>query len=244
MRSWPYLRFELVRVLRNRRFLVFSLGFPLVLYVLIAAPNRGEDDLGGTGLSAPLYYMVGLAAFGSMNAVMGSGARISWERSLGWTRQLRLTPLPTRTYFRSKLVVAYLTALLALAVLFTAGVALGVSLPASDWAEMTALMLVGLLPFAAIGIVIGHLVAPDSIGPALGGTTALLGLLGGVWFPVGDGALGTIAKALPSYWLVQASHVALGGAAWGALGWAVVAAWTAGATAVALWSYRRDQARV
>ncbi len=98
--------------------------------------------------------------------------------------------------------------------------------------------------FALFFFVIGHLVAPDSIGPALGGTTALLGLLGGVWFPVGDGALGTIAKALPSYWLVQASHVALGGAAWGALGWAVVAAWTAGATAVALWSYRRDQARV
>ena len=54
-----YIRFELLRTFRNRRFFVFSLGFPLVLYFLIAAPNRNEDNLGGSGLSAPLYFMVG-----------------------------------------------------------------------------------------------------------------------------------------------------------------------------------------
>ena len=53
----------------------------------------------------------------------------------------------------------------------------------------------------------GHLLTTDSIGPAMGGTTALLSLLGGVWFPVNSGALHDIAEALPSYWLVQASHV-------------------------------------
>jgi ABC-2 type transport system permease protein len=35
-----YIRYELVRMLRNRRFFVLSLGFPLVLYYVIAAPNR------------------------------------------------------------------------------------------------------------------------------------------------------------------------------------------------------------
>ena len=59
-----YLRFELLRTFRNRRFFFLSLGFPLVLYFLIAGPNRNEHDLGDTGLSAPLYFMVGLAAFG------------------------------------------------------------------------------------------------------------------------------------------------------------------------------------
>jgi ABC-2 type transport system permease protein len=38
--------------------------------------------------------MVGLAAFGTMGAVLSSGARIAAERSTGWNRQLRLTPLP------------------------------------------------------------------------------------------------------------------------------------------------------
>src|SRR5262249_26594376 len=59
-----YLKYELLRTVRNRRFFFFSLAFPLVLYFLIAGPNRNESDIGGSGLSAPLYFMVSLAAFG------------------------------------------------------------------------------------------------------------------------------------------------------------------------------------
>jgi ABC-2 type transport system permease protein len=54
-----YTRYELLRTFRNRRFVVFAFGFPLVLYFAIAAPNRHETDLGNTGISAPLYFMVG-----------------------------------------------------------------------------------------------------------------------------------------------------------------------------------------
>ena len=92
MSTVEYGRYELLRTFRNRRFYIFSFGFPLVLYYAIAGPNRNVASLGGTGISAPLYFMVGLAAFGTMNAVLGSGARIAAERSVGWNRQLRLTP--------------------------------------------------------------------------------------------------------------------------------------------------------
>ena len=100
MSSATYTRYELLRTFRSRRFFVFSLGFPLVLYYLIAGPNHDVTDLGGTGISAPLYFMVGLTAFGTMNAMLSSGARIAGERAAGWNRQLRITPLPTRAYFR------------------------------------------------------------------------------------------------------------------------------------------------
>ena len=83
MRSSTYTRIELVRNLRNRRFLLFSLGFPLVLYFLIATPNRHEESLGGSGISAPLYFMVSLAAFGTMNAVVGTCVRIGCAFSQG-----------------------------------------------------------------------------------------------------------------------------------------------------------------
>jgi ABC-2 type transport system permease protein len=243
MRPAIYARYELLRTFRNRRFLLFSLGFPLVLFFVIAAPNRHVQDLGGSGIPAALYFMVSLAALGAMNAVTGTGARISVERTVGWTRQLRLTPLSSRAYFASKLAVAYSTALLTIGVLYAAGTSLGVSLSATSWLEMTALLLVGLLPFAALGVVIGHLVGADAIGPAMGGITALLGLLGGVWFPVGSGALGTIAHALPSYWLVQASRAAIGGHSWGVTGWLVVAGWTLALGLLAAYAYRRDTAR-
>ena len=39
MSTLVYTRFELLRTFRNRRFFVFSLGFPLVLYYVIAGPE-------------------------------------------------------------------------------------------------------------------------------------------------------------------------------------------------------------
>jgi len=239
-----YLRYEVLRTLRNRRFFILSLGFPLVLYFLIATPNRSESDLAHTGLSAPLYFMVGLAAFGAMNAMLSSGARIAGERAVGWNRQLRITPLSVRSYFRAKVVTGYMMAGLTLVGLYLAGVTLGVSLTGSEWARMTALILVGLLPFAALGIVLGHLLTPDSIGPAMGGLTALFAILGGTWFPITNGVMKTVGESLPSYWLVQASHVALGGDGWTSTGWAVVAIWTVGGTLLARWAYRRDTQRI
>ncbi len=239
-----YLQFELLRTFRNRRFFIFSLGFPIVLYYLIAGPNRDETDLAHTGLSAPLYFMVGLTAFGTMNAMLSAGARISGERAVGWNRQLRITPLTTREYFRAKVTTGYAMSCLTLVALYAAGMTLGVTLTGGEWVRMTGLILIGLLPFAALGIVFGHVLTPDSIGPAMGGSTALLSILGGVFFPITNGVMLKIAEALPSYWLVQAGHVGLGGRGWTTTGWIVVAAWTIGATALARWAYRRDTRRV
>jgi ABC-2 type transport system permease protein len=242
--SLGYARYELLRTFRNRRLFIFSLGFPLILYFAIAGPNRHEHSIGGTGIAAPLYFMVGLTAFGTMNAVLGSGARIAAERAVGWNRQLRLTPLSTRTYFRVKVMTAYCMAAVTIALLYAAGVTLGVHLQAGNWVRMTGLILVGLAPFAALGILLGHLLTTDSVGPAIGGTTAVFALLGGVWFPVTSGVMHTIAEALPSYWLVEASHVGLGGQGWGTTGWLVVAAWTVAAAATARRAYARDTQRV
>lgn len=245
MNSFVYTRYELLRTLRNRRFFFLSLGFPLVLYYLIASPNKGVSSLGKTGISAPLYFMVGLAAFGTMSAMLSSGARIASERAVGWNRQLRITPLSTRSYFRAKVLTAYMMALISLCALYLAGASLGVSLSARDWLEMTGLIVVGLVPFAAGGILIGHLLTPDSIGPAMGGGIALLAFLGGTWFPIpAHGFLHDVGQLLPSYWLVQASHVALGGHAWQLKGWVVIAVWTIVLARLAAWAYRRDTGRV
>ena len=131
-----------------------------------------------------------------------------------------------------------------LAALYAAGIILGVSLTGNEWARMTGLILVGLLPFAGLGIVFGHMLTPDSIGPVMGGATALLAVLGGTWFPITGSVMTKIGEALPSYWLVQAGHVALGGKGWTTTGWVVVALWTVGAAAAARWAYRRDTTRV
>src|ERR1700691_4510580 len=225
--SLLYTRYELLRTLRNRRFFLLSLGFPLILFFAIAGPGRHVRDFDGSGISLPLYYMVGMAVFGTMSAMLSCGARIAAERAVGWNRQLRITPLRPRAYFRVKVLTGYMMALISLLALYAAGTSLGVSLTAEEWLKMTGLILVGLVPFAALGIVLGHMLTPDSIGPAMGGGISLLALLGGTWFPVtGHGFLHDLAQLIPSYWLVQASHVAIGGHAWPAKGWIVIIAWT------------------
>ncbi len=239
-----YVRYELLRTFRNRRFFLLSLGFPLVLYFLIAGPNRNVHNFNGTHISVPMYEMIGLASFGTMSAMLSCGARIATERSVGWTRQLRISPLSPRAYFRVKVLTAYMMAVISLLALYVAGTSLGVSLSAGQWLRMTGLILVALVPLAALGIAIGHMLTPDSIGPAIGGGVSLLAFLGGTWFPITGGFLHDVAQFLPSYWLVQASHVALGGHTWSAMGWGVIAAWTVILSLVAVRAYGRDTGRV
>jgi ABC-2 type transport system permease protein len=237
-------RFELLRAFRSTRFFMLSLGFPLALYFLFAVPARNVQDFAGTGLGAPLYYMLGLATFGTIAAMLSSGTRIAGERAAGWTRQLRLTPLPARAYLQSKVVTAYALALLVISLLFLSGAVLGVRLPAAQWLHMTLLLIIGLIPFAALGVLLGHVLTVDSIGPAMGGLTAVLAIISGTWFPLGDGRLHDIAQYLPSYWLVQASRVVVAGEAWPAKAFLVIAMWSVALVALAGYAYRRDTRRL
>ncbi|MGZ4344891.1 MAG: ABC transporter permease, partial [Solirubrobacteraceae bacterium] len=107
MTSATYTRYELLRTVRERRLMFFGFGFPLVLYFIIAVPNRHMQDFAGSGVTAPLYYMVSLASFGTMMSMVSLGGRIAGEREVGWTRQLRITPLSPRAYLRAKVMTGY-----------------------------------------------------------------------------------------------------------------------------------------
>ena len=78
MSSAPYTRFEMLRTFRNVRFMLLSLGFPLVLFFLVAGPNR-DKTLGG--ISFPVYYMIGMIAWGTMAAMLSLTWRVSGTAS-------------------------------------------------------------------------------------------------------------------------------------------------------------------
>lgn len=242
MRSLAYARFELVRTFREGMLLLGAFAFPLVLYFLIALPNRNVHDYEATGVSAPLYYMVSLGSFGTMMAMMSAGIRIAGERSTGWLRQLRIMPLSTAGYLGAKVLTAYVMAALSLVLLYASGLALGVSLSLHAWVEMTLLIAIALLPFAAFGIAVGQHVSIDAIGPISGGTVAVLAVLSGTWYPVTHGFLHDVGQFLPSYWLVQAGRISLHGQGWPVMGWTVVLAWTAILSGIATLAYRGGRA--
>ena len=96
--------------------------------------------------------------------------------------------------------------MVSIAVLYLAGAAFDVRLSAGEWVQMTVLILVGLIPFAVLGILLGHLLTIDSMGPALGGVTSLFALLGGAWGPTADERLAAAARQVPAVVLAGAGR--------------------------------------
>lgn len=237
-----HLRYEILRTLRNPAFAGIVLALPLVLFYAIASAERHKTF---DGTSFPLYFMTAMAAYGAMYAAMAPGARFARDRATGWLRQMRITPLRTRTEFTATVAGAYLLALPALVLLFLAGASLGVRLGATQWLEMAGLLLVGLAPLVVIGFVLGYLLSSDAVAPAFAGVVVLLALLGGAFgFQLAtSGPVFDVMKGLPSHWLVQAGKTALGGGGWPAEAWIVVAVWTVVLIPVAALAYRRSAIR-
>lgn len=242
MTRTTYLRYEVLRNFRNWRFLFLSLAFPLVLYLSVASANRHVTF---NGIAFTVYFMAAMATLGTMASVVSSAAVIAADRSTGWTRQMRITPLTVGTYFSARVLNGYLRAVLTIVLVGLAGTALGVRLSATEWVTVVGLLLVGLIPFAVLGILLGHLLKADSSAVAMGGIVSLFALLGGVYgFQVAkSGPLFQVIKAIPSYWLVQAAKTALRHGGWPAEGWIVIAVWTVLLAALAVFVYQRDTHR-
>jgi ABC-2 type transport system permease protein len=243
MSGLTHIRYEVLRTLRNRVFYAVTLALPLVLFYGVASGQRHATF---DGIAFPLYFMTAMAVYGSMFAAVGPGARIARDRDGGWTRQLRITPLRPRTDLTARVASSYLITVPTLVLLFLAGWSLGVHLRASEWLELTGLILVGLVPFVVMGLALGYFIAVDALTPTLGGVVILFSLFGGVYgFELAkSGPMFDVMKALPSYWLVQAGKTVVGGSAgWPVQAWIVIVVWTAVLVPLAALAYRRSTAR-
>ncbi|WTB88810.1 ABC transporter permease [Streptomyces cellulosae] len=197
------IRLEVLRVLRNRKSVFFSVIYPGVLFLLIAGSADSGTTLGDTGLTLPAYMMVSMASFGALTAVlMGNSERIAKERENGWVRQLRLTPLPGRGYVLAKTAGAAVAALPAIVLVFVvAAVVKDVRLDAWQWLALTGAIWAGSFVFAALGVAIGYAATGDAVRPITMIVYFGLSLLGGLWMPTTTfpGWLQDLAVWLPTH---------------------------------------------
>lgn len=238
-----YLLIELKRSYRNTRYVLFTLGIPVLLFLLIG--SAFDQRVGG--VNGQTWYMVNMGMFGAMGAVLGTGARIAVERDLGWNRQLRLTPLPPLSYVLGKVATSMLIALPALALVDLAGLLSGhVHLSAAQWAEVLALGWISVLPLAVVGVGVGYLARGDSAQAVTGGLVMLLSLFGGLWFPVDASApqwLQAVAHATPTYWVTAITRAPISHNWPAASGWLVLLAWGVVAARVTARRYSADDLR-
>jgi ABC-2 type transport system permease protein len=241
-----YLWLEAKRQWRNREILIFRLGLPLAIYlILIAVQDQPDHPNGSGGLPWATGRMVALAALGAVMSGLASGPSLGEDRASGWLRQLRTTPLRPSTAVAAKIAVAMSFALPAIALVAAAAIIDDVALGWTQWLGVVGLMWLATAPLTALGALIGLALSAEA---AQGATTLafiVLWLLGGIFTPVGNlpGVLATTARALPSYGLVQVGWSAAGGQTLAASAVAVLAAWTVGAGALAALAWRRVLAR-
>jgi len=239
-----FLRIEALRTLRNRMYVLFTIGFPVVFYVVFS--NIGVTDGSIAGTSGNAYSMVSMAAFGAISAAVFIGGRISTERRIGWTRQLRMMAVPGRRYLGVKVLTVLLTAFPCLVLVFLAGALInGVQLSAWRWLAIMVLLLVGVLPFAALGVAIGYLVTGDSAQPLAAGVYMLLSLFGGLWFPADlmPVWMRDVAHTLPTYNFADLGWRVLADQPQSVSGIGILAYWGLLFTILALVLYRKDVAR-
>src|SRR6476659_7159402 len=141
---------ELRRLMHNRRYFIFTVAFPVILYLLIGRQVTAQ----AYGVAFGAYYMISMATFGAFSgALNGNAQRISQEKKEGWIRQLRLTPLPANAYVVTKILVSLATTVPAIVIVLLLGRFYGnVHLPAWQWPVIAVTVWFGSTIFAALAV--------------------------------------------------------------------------------------------
>jgi ABC-2 type transport system permease protein len=237
------LRIELLRMLRNRRTVIFTLVFPAALFFSFGGTRGWDDDAGNGNVAA--YIMVSMALYGAALTAASGGAMVAMERAMGWSRQLRLTPLHPAAYILMKALMALILGGVAIAVVNAAGVVQGKpEMPLHVWVGCALLTLGCTMVFAALGVFVGYLVPGENAMQVLGPGLAIFSFLGNVFIPLDEGsALYRVAEWTPMFGVAEISRWPLtGDLPWTAVVNAV--AWFAIFVAGAAWRMSKDTARV
>lgn len=190
-------RAEISRLRRNRRYLIATLAFPIVLYLLIG--KSAKTTVYGVGFAA--YYMVAMATLGSFSgALTGNAVRIAQERKEGWIRQLQLTPLPANAYVIAKIIAAMALSVPSIVIVLLLGRFYGdVHLGAAwEWFAIGGVIWLGAMSFAALAIAIGYRLQPDQVQPIALLIYFVFLIVGGIFFPL-NGFLQSIGRFTPTY---------------------------------------------
>jgi ABC-2 type transport system permease protein len=226
---------EILRLRRNRRYMITTLLLPIALYLAIGKSSTRAVY----GVDFAAYYMVAMATFGTFSgALTGNAIRISTERKEGWIRQLRLTPLHPQGYVIAKLAASMAITVPSVIILLLLGRFYGgVHLALWEWIAIAVIVWLGAMLFTALAVAIGYRYQPDQVQPIAMLIYFLFLILGGVLFPLG-GFLKNISSYTPTGEAVKISTDVIAGVS--VSGWLIagMVAWLAIFSAMAWASVR------
>ena len=238
-----FLAIEIRRLLRNRRTVVLTLVVPALLFLLLKS-NRPSVAVAGLKLTAATT-MVGIGVYGAMLAATSGGAMVSIERALGWSRQLRVTPLRPAAYVAIKIITAMLLGLASVLVVYAIGAADGVQMTAGTWILTGLLAWATSFVFAAFGLFMGYLLPSENVMQVIGPILSIFSLFGGLFIPVTllPSIMQDVAPFMPTYGVVEIARFPLLGGAFDPTWLVSIVLWTATFATATTVLFRRDTRR-
>jgi ABC-2 type transport system permease protein len=211
----------MLRTARNKRFVFFSVIMPVAFFFLFTS-TMGNVKIGNVDW-AP-YYLMSMTSYGIVGASFTTFAqRISRERTQGWIKLLRITPLPSWSYVFSKVAAqGSINLVIIIAMFVIGGLGKGIHMPAAVWVESGIWIWIGGFSFMALGTLVGTMRNPDAVQVLSLILYMGLSVLGGLWMPTATmpSVMQTIAKFTPTFRLGQGAWNLVGG---GTIDWNGVA---------------------
>lgn len=248
--SWTFLSVELKRLFRNSTVIVFTLIFPIVMLVLVGLPNKdvaiSDVPVAQGGMSAAVPVMISMAVYGAMMASTMTGVTVAAERTQGWSRQLRLTPLNPLVYILVKVLGGLVLGGIAVLITLIVGLALGITAPVGSLILAGVLAWLSSLMMTSLGLAVGYAFPAQNAMRYLGPILPILSFMGGLFYPLSlmPEGLQIAAKFTPVWGIADLSQSAIIGVAPDP--WAIpnLLIWFVVFTGFAVLMFRRDTKRV
>ncbi len=196
-------------LLRDPLNLMFGLGFPVVLLLLLSAIQAN--------IPVPLFEIAhlspGITVFGLSFLTLFSATLIARDRESAFLQRLYTTPMTSSDFILGYMLPLVPLALAQSAVCYLVAVALGLSVTVHMVSAILALIPVAVL-YIALGLLCGSLFNVKQVGGICGALlTNLSAWLSGVWFDLElvGGSFRKIAYALPFVHAVELERAVLAG---------------------------------
>ncbi len=199
-------------ILRDPLSLIFGIGFPLILLLLMTWLKKSLPDM-PTELFALSAFAPGMVMFGQSFISMFLGILMAGDRSGSFLMRLFASPMRCIDYIGGYALPLIPIAAAQSALCFTAAVLLGLPVSVHILPAVLLSVLNSLL-FIALGLLIGSVLQNSQ---QVGGIGSVLvnvaAWLSGVWFPLDQigGGFTAVCKALPFYHAVESVSLTLAG---------------------------------